>query len=201
MTFHGEQAREGKTAQASIADFFNMADFPGKLNICPLRQRPEEPLALIDELDQRGMGFRALNLPMNTTTPTGQVFLQIQAAFAEMERNIIRQRVREGVKAARARRRKGGRSCIMTREKPRYACSLMTDRTRSIPEICRELGNLPTSTLYRTPTKRSRTRAGGFSMHEPASSSRIWARADQARSPAGIRYGRSLRCHDKSTAE
>ena len=85
---------------------------------------------------------------MDTTTPAGRAFLQIQAAFAEMERNVIRQRVREGVKAARARGRKGGRPRIMTAEKLRYAQSLMADRDRSIPEICRELGDLPTSTLY-----------------------------------------------------
>jgi DNA invertase Pin-like site-specific DNA recombinase len=30
---------------------------------------------------------------MDTTTPAGRAFLQIQAAFAEMERNLIRQRV------------------------------------------------------------------------------------------------------------
>ena len=65
-----------------------------------------------------------------------------------MERNVIRQRVREGVKAARARGRKGGRPRIMTPEKLRYAQSLMADRTRSIPDICRELGDLPSSTLY-----------------------------------------------------
>ena len=85
---------------------------------------------------------------MDTTTPAGQTFLQIQAAFAEMERNVIRQRVREGVKAARARGRKGGRPRIMTPEKLRYAQSLMADRTRSIPDICRALGDLPSSTLY-----------------------------------------------------
>ena len=85
---------------------------------------------------------------MDTTTPAGRAFLQIQAAFAEMERNVIRQRVREGVKAARARGRKGGRPRIMAPEKLRYAQSLMADRTRSIPDICRELGDLPSSTLY-----------------------------------------------------
>ena len=85
---------------------------------------------------------------MDTTTPAGRAFLQIQAAFAEMERNIIRQRGREGVKAARARGRKGGRPRVMTPEKLRYAQNLMSDRTRSIPDICRELGDLPTSTLY-----------------------------------------------------
>ena len=36
----------------------------------------------------------------------------------------------------------------MTAEKLRYAQSLMVDRRRSIPEICRELGDIPTSTLY-----------------------------------------------------
>ena len=36
----------------------------------------------------------------------------------------------------------------MTPEKLRCAQNLMSDRTRSIPDICRELGDLPTSTLY-----------------------------------------------------
>ena len=113
-----------------------------------LGRRAGELITLIDELDQRGVGFRALNSPMDTTTPAGRAFLQIQAAFAEMERNVIRQRVREGVRAARARGRKGGRPRVMTPEKLRYAQNLMSDRTRSIPDICRELGDLPTSTLY-----------------------------------------------------
>ena len=78
----------------------------------------------------------------------GWAFLQIQAAFAEMEREFLRQRVLEGVKAARARGRKRGRPRVMTIEKLRYAQGLMADRTRSIPAVCRELGGLPTSTLY-----------------------------------------------------
>ena len=39
---------------------------------------------------------------MGTTTPAGRAFLQIQAAFAEMERNLIRQRIKEGIVAPRA---------------------------------------------------------------------------------------------------
>ena len=50
-------------------------------------------ITLIDELDPRDIAFRALNSPVDTSTPTGRAFLQISAAFAEMERNIIRQRV------------------------------------------------------------------------------------------------------------
>ena len=85
---------------------------------------------------------------MDTTTSTGQAFLQIQASFAEMERDVIRQRIREGIRAVRARGRKGGRPRIMTPEKLRYAQFLMTDHTRSIPEICRQLGYIPTSTHH-----------------------------------------------------
>ena len=86
-----------------------------------------------------------------------------------MERNLIRQRVREGVRPPGRRGRKGGRPRIMTPEKLRYAPSLMADRTRSTPDICRELGDIPTSTLYHypcTPTERSRTRVSGFLLNE-----------------------------------
>ena len=57
-------------------------------------------IALIDGLEKRGISFRALNSPMDTTTPAGRAFLQIQAAFAEMERNLLRQRVRGAATAA-----------------------------------------------------------------------------------------------------
>jgi len=107
-----------------------------------------ELIRLLDELEAKGVGFRALNASFDTTTPMGRAFLQIQAAFAEMERNVIRQRVKEGIAAARARGRKGGRPRLMTPERLRYAQHLMTDRSRSIPAICRELGDVPASTLY-----------------------------------------------------
>lgn len=107
-----------------------------------------ELIHLVDELQARGVAFWALNAAFDTTTPAGRAFLQIQAAFAEMERNVIRQRVREGVAAARTRGRKGGRPRLMTPERLRYAQHLMADRSRSVPSICRELGGVPASTLY-----------------------------------------------------
>ena len=145
---HASGAAPDRPSLAACLDYLRRGDVLVVLDLDRLGRRAGEFITLIDELDQRGIGFRALNSPMDTTTPAGRAFLQIQAAFAEMERNVIRQRVREGVKAARARGRKGGRPRIMTPEKLRYAQSLMADRTRSIPHICRELGDLPSSTLY-----------------------------------------------------
>ena len=67
-----------------------------------------ELIQLVDEREGCGGGFRAPNAAFDTTTAAGRAFLQIQAAFAEMERNLIRQRISEGIAAARARGRKGG---------------------------------------------------------------------------------------------
>jgi Resolvase, N terminal domain len=80
-------------------------------------------------------------------TPMGRAFLQVQVAFAEMERSVIHQRVKEGI-AARTVGRKRGRPRLMTPERLRHAQHLMADRNRSIPAICRELGGVPASTLY-----------------------------------------------------
>lgn len=92
-----------------------------------------ELIRLVDELDAKGVSLRALTASFDTTTPMGRAFLQIQAAFAEMGCNVIRQWVKEGDAAARACVRKGGRPRPMTPERLRYAQHLMGDRARSIP--------------------------------------------------------------------
>ena len=141
-------AKVDRPGLEACLDHLRRGDVLVVLDLDRLGRLAGELIALIDALAERGVAFRALNSPMDTTTPAGRAFLQIQAAFAEMERNVIRSRVREGLKAARARGRKGGRPRIMTAEKLRYAQHLMADRTRSIPSICKELGNVPDSTLY-----------------------------------------------------
>ena len=133
---------------AACLDHLRKDDVLVVLDLDRLGRLATELVSLIDDLEAQGIGFRALNSPMDTTTPAGRAFLQIQAAFAEMERNVIRQRVLEGIQAARARGRKGGRPRIMTADKLRYARNLMADRSRAIPDICKELDDMPSSTLY-----------------------------------------------------
>ncbi len=145
---HGSGASADRPGLSACVDNLRRDDVLVVLDLDRLGRRAGELIQLVDELGRRGVGFRALNAPFDTTTPAGRAFLQIQAAFAEMERNLIRQRVSEGVAAARARGRKGGRPRVMTPERLRYAQHLMADQTRSIPSICRELGDLPASTLY-----------------------------------------------------
>ena len=141
-------ARSDRPGLVACLDHLRRGDVLVVLDLDRLGRLAGELVQLIDALAVRDVGFRALNSPMDTTTPAGRAFLQIQAAFAEMERNVIRQRVREGLAAARARGRKGGRPRVMTPDKLRYARHLMADRGRSIPSIQAELGGMPASTLY-----------------------------------------------------
>jgi len=144
----GSGASADRPGLRACLDYLRSGDVLVVLDLDRLGRRAGELIRLVDELEGRGVGFRALNAGFDTTTPAGRAFLQIQAAFAEMERSLIRQRINEGITAARARGRKGGRPRVMTPEKLRYAQHLMADRSRSIPAICRELGDLPASTLY-----------------------------------------------------
>ena len=127
---HASGATSERPNLTACLDYLRQGDVLVVLVLDRLGRRAGELITLIDKLDQRGIGFRALNSPMDTTTPAGRAF-QIQAAFAEMERNIIRQRVREGVKAARARGRKSGRPRIMTRPDP---CALCCSERRMVEE-------------------------------------------------------------------
>jgi DNA invertase Pin-like site-specific DNA recombinase len=144
----GSGASSDRPGLRACTDYLRRDDVLVVLDLDRLGRLAGELIRLVDELEARGIGFRALNAAFDTTTPMGRAFLQIQAAFAEMERNVIRQRVKEGIAAARARGRKGGRPRLMTPERLRYAQHLMADRARSIPAICRELGGVPASTLY-----------------------------------------------------
>jgi DNA invertase Pin-like site-specific DNA recombinase len=133
---------------SACLDYLRRDDVLVVLDLGRLGRRAGELIRLVNEFERRGVGFRALNAPFDTTTSAGHAFLQIQAAFAEMERNLIRHRVSEGIAAACAHGRKGGRPRVMTPERLRYGQHLMAEQTRSIPAICRELGDMPASTLY-----------------------------------------------------
>ena len=66
-------------------------------------------LALADELRGRGVGLVVLRQQIDTTTPTGRLVFHILGAIDEFQRELIIEGTREGLEAARARGRTGGR--------------------------------------------------------------------------------------------
>ncbi|WP_280397459.1 recombinase family protein [Nocardia carnea] len=66
-------------------------------------------LQLIEELTERGIGFRSVTEGLHTDGPMGKAMVTIMAAFAQLERDTMIERTRAGLVAAAANGRKGGR--------------------------------------------------------------------------------------------
>lgn len=64
---------------------------------------------VVEGLEKRNVGFISLQEGFDTTNSSGKLIFQIFGALAEFERNLIKERTKAGLKAARARRRQGGR--------------------------------------------------------------------------------------------
>ena len=105
----------------------------------------------VQDLSARGVGLRVLagqGAQIDTTTAAGRLVFGIFAALAEFERELIRERTVAGLKAARARGRKGGRKFALSKAQVRLAQAAMAHRDTSVSELCRELRIRPV-TLYR----------------------------------------------------
>jgi DNA invertase Pin-like site-specific DNA recombinase len=92
------------------------------------------------KFEEKGLCFKSLTENIDTSTATGKLVFQISGAFAEFERNIIRQRTSVGLSAARARGRLGGRPTKITPEKIRMAKQLHKDKNNEIKNILKALG-------------------------------------------------------------
>lgn len=69
-------------------------------------------LQVIEALEARGAHFRSLGDPIDTATPQGRFSLQVMGAVAELERALIRERTRAGLRSARAQGRIGGNPAL-----------------------------------------------------------------------------------------
>src|ERR687885_2031024 len=101
----------------------------------------------VTTLAERGIGFKSLQESIDTTTSGGKLVFHIFGALAEFEREIIRERTRAGLEAARARGRKGGRRPTLTAKQLQIARQLYTAHT-PVKEICETLG-ISRATFYR----------------------------------------------------
>ena len=92
-------------------------------------------ITTVDDLNQREVGFKVLTgegINIDTATPSGKMIFSIFGAFAEFERELIRERTLAGLKAARARGRKGGRKFQLTKAQVRLAQVAMQKRDTSV---------------------------------------------------------------------
>ena len=103
---------------------------------------------VVQQLAERDIGLISLREAIDTTTPSGRLVLHVFASISEFERDLIVERTRAGLQAARARGRVGGRPAVLTGEKLRVARQMYDSREYTVTAIADTLG-ISRATVYR----------------------------------------------------
>ena len=112
-----------------------------------LGRSTKDLIELTELFQQKGVHLVSLKESIDTSTSTGKLLFTLMSAIAQFERDVIADRTREGLNAARARGRNGGRPKANA-DSVRKAVKLYKTQQYSIREIT-ELTGVKKSTLYR----------------------------------------------------
>ncbi|HDV5785654.1 TPA: recombinase family protein [Legionella pneumophila] len=113
-----------------------------------LGRRMMKLIELINDFKSKGIEFISLENNLDTSTPIGMLLFNICAAFSEMERELIRERVKAGLDSARQQGRNGGRPKALSQEKAETVKALRQAGTMSVKQICDTIG-VSRSVFYR----------------------------------------------------
>ncbi|GGY59472.1 TPA: recombinase family protein [Vibrio cholerae] len=103
-------------------------------------------VAIISDLETKGVGFRSVTEAIDTTTAGGKLIFHIFAALAEFERSLIQERTKAGIQAARARGRKGGRPPKLSPTQAKKARAMLLDPSITKTEVAKHF-NVTRATL------------------------------------------------------
>lgn len=118
-----------------------------------LGRSAQDLLTIMQTLSDKGVVLKSLKEQLDFGSPQGKLMTHLFALISEFERDVIRNRVIEGVAAARARGRVGGRPA--TPQKTIDKALQMYDRHNlTVSEICRACG-ISRPTLYKAIRTRS----------------------------------------------
>jgi DNA invertase Pin-like site-specific DNA recombinase len=104
-------------------------------------------IELVSSLNQKGIHFKSLTDSIDTGTPSGRFFFHVMASLAQMERELIVERTKAGLEAAKKLGRTGGRKRVMTDSKLASAKKLINSGMPA-KDVAIDLG-VSLATLYR----------------------------------------------------
>lgn len=108
-------------------------------------------LEIVEILNTKNVALQSLHDNIDTTTPQGRLFFNISASFAEFEKELIRERTKAGLDAARERGKKGGRRKGLSKEAQQKAIlaeNYYNEGIKSVNEIAADL-KISKMTLYK----------------------------------------------------
>lgn len=112
-----------------------------------LGRSAKDLLNIVSLLEGKGVQLEVLEQSIDTSTPEGKLFFTMVAAFAEFEREIMRSRTMDGLAAARARGKLGGRKPKLS-EKQKTEVLRLYREGRQVQEIA-DLFGVSRPTIYR----------------------------------------------------
>ena len=104
-------------------------------------------LFIMEQIENKSAGFKSLTESIDTTTSAGKMMMQMVGAFAEFERNMLKERTMKGLQYAREQGRIGGRKPILNSVQLKEVTKLHK-KGKSANEIA-ELFNVHKTTIYR----------------------------------------------------
>lgn len=108
-------------------------------------------LEIVEVLNSKNVALQSLHDNIDTTTPQGRLFFNISASFAEFEKDLIRERTKAGLEAARERGKKGGRRKGLSKEAQQKAIiaeNYYNEGIKSVNEIAADL-KISKMTMYK----------------------------------------------------
>jgi DNA invertase Pin-like site-specific DNA recombinase len=100
---HGSGASRARPELARLMREIRAGEVLVVVRLDRLARSVSHLLDVIERLEERGAHFRSLRDPIDTSTPQGMFSLQVLGAVAQLERALISERTKAGIKAARAR--------------------------------------------------------------------------------------------------
>ena len=113
-----------------------------------LGRSTKDLLSISSELEEKGVELEVIEQNINTKTPEGKLFFTMIAAMAEFEHSMMVARTKDGLAAARARGRLGGRKPKLSDAQKRQVKKLYDARELTVREIA-EMFNITPPTVYR----------------------------------------------------
>jgi len=141
-------AKDSRVELAKLLDKLRTGDIVYVVRLDRLGRRMSKLIELINQFKEDGVEFVSLENNIDTTTPLGMVLFSMCAAFSEMERELIRERVKAGLDAAHKKGRKGGRPKSMTGSKLKTLLSLKKSDDYSVTQMCKMV-DITRSVYYR----------------------------------------------------
>lgn len=100
----------------------------------------QELVSILNDIHAKGVGFQSLTEDIDTNSRNGKLVYHIFQCLADFERNLIVERTKTGLVAARARGRKGGRKPKMSRKDVAKAAAMLKDPNITKAEVASHFG-------------------------------------------------------------